>query len=254
MNNGFAPFRRPLVALVAALSMCAANTPPRASAADATRAPGSESLGSELLDDLAPNLLGPPEDAPAKAPARPDFQKRILPGVADEWLGEDVGQSSPGRVLAWVERNMQTAANLLPHAESMPRAGEVQRQIVADLDKLIDELAQQCRSGACNTGGESDSPSQRSQAAPKPGTPKPGQGQSPARDSTSRLGRGDPRGVDPGEREQLIKDLWGHLPARAREQMLQSYSDEFLPEYELEIEQYFRRLAEEPDADGPARP
>jgi hypothetical protein len=32
--------------------------------------------------------------------------------------------------------------------------------------------------------------------------------------------------------------------------MLQSQDDEFLPKYELEIEQYFRRLAEDPELDG----
>jgi hypothetical protein len=31
--------------------------------------------------------------------------------------------------------------------------------------------------------------------------------------------------------------------------MLQSYSGEFLPEYELELEKYYRRLAEEPETD-----
>ena len=36
------------------------------------------------------------------------------------------------------------------------------------------------------------------------------------------------------------------FPERVREQMLQSHDDEFLPKYELEIEQYFRRLAEDP--------
>ena len=43
----------------------------------------------------------------------------------------------------------------------------------------------------------------------------------------------------------MVKALWGHLPERSREQMLQSFSDEFLPKYELEIEQYYRRLSEE---------
>ena len=247
MSKRIATNRRSITNLAALLTVCGVNSANWSFAADATPAAGSESLGRQLFDDLDLDLLRPPADAPATAPARPDFQKRILPGVTDELLGEDVGQDSPGRVLAWVGRNMQTAATLLPHAESLPRAGEVQQQIVADLDKLIDELAQQCRSGACQSGGECQSPSERSQASPKPGTPKPGQGQSAARDSTSRLGRGDPRAVDPGEREQLIKDVWGNLPARAREQMLQSYSDEFLPEYELEIEKYFRRLAEEPE-------
>ena len=43
----------------------------------------------------------------------------------------------------------------------------------------------------------------------------------------------------------MVKDLWGQLPPHAREQLLQSSSDEFLPQYELEIEKYYRRLAEE---------
>ena len=42
-----------------------------------------------------------------------------------------------------------------------------------------------------------------------------------------------------------MKHLWGHLPEREREQMMQSFSDEFLPKYELEIEQYYQRLSEE---------
>ena len=42
-----------------------------------------------------------------------------------------------------------------------------------------------------------------------------------------------------------MKSLWGNLPVRSREQMLQSFSDEFLPKYEIEIEQYYRRLSEE---------
>ncbi len=44
---------------------------------------------------------------------------------------------------------------------------------------------------------------------------------------------------------EMVKALWGQLPERSREQMLQSFSDEFLPKYELEIEQYYRRLSEE---------
>jgi hypothetical protein len=57
-----------------------------------------------------------------------------------------------------------------------------------------------------------------------------------------------------GDREQLLKDFWGHLPPHAREQMLQSHSDEFLPQYELEIEQYYKRLSEENENSSAARP
>ena len=43
----------------------------------------------------------------------------------------------------------------------------------------------------------------------------------------------------------MMKDVWGQLPERAREQMLQSPPEKFLPKYELLIEKYYQRLAEE---------
>jgi len=39
--------------------------------------------------------------------------------------------------------------------------------------------------------------------------------------------------------------VWGQLPAKAREQMMQSPPEKFLPKYELLTEKYFKRLAEE---------
>ena len=42
----------------------------------------------------------------------------------------------------------------------------------------------------------------------------------------------------------MMKRLWGELPERQREQMMQMPLEEFLPEYELMIEDYFRRLSE----------
>jgi hypothetical protein len=77
-----------------------------------------------------------------------------------------------------------------------------------------------------------------------------GKGRTAARDSNARLDQTHTQPVEKGDRDVLMKDLWGHLPARTREKMLQSFSDDFLPKYELEIEQYYRRLSEERD-DGP---
>ena len=42
---------------------------------------------------------------------------------------------------------------------------------------------------------------------------------------------------------ELVRDLWGHLPERQRQQILQPLSEEFLPKYAAEIEAYFRTLA-----------
>jgi hypothetical protein len=42
----------------------------------------------------------------------------------------------------------------------------------------------------------------------------------------------------------MIKSIWGQLPGRAREEMLWNADDEFLPKYELLIEEYFKSLVE----------
>ena len=43
----------------------------------------------------------------------------------------------------------------------------------------------------------------------------------------------------------LLKDVWGELPPRLRQQMLQSSVEKFVPKYEFEIEEYFKTLAEQ---------
>ena len=57
--------------------------------------------------------------------------------------------------------------------------------------------------------------------------------------------KNDTRRAEADQARELMKNLWGQLPVRDRNQLLQSAPDEFLPKYELLIEQYYRRLAEE---------
>ncbi len=191
---------------------------------------GTESLGGKLLDDLAPSNSQrddktPPASAQSAASA-------MVP-------------------LARVRQGMQNAQAILAQpgavtlAGTIKLAGSVQQEVVSELDKLIAELSKQCQ---CQ-GGQCDKPPQPNpNAKPKPGS-KPGNaaanGKAPARDSTDRLDRTSAQPVGKGDVNAVVKELWGHLPERSRAQMLQSFSDEFLPKYELEIEQYYRRLGEE---------
>ena len=128
----------------------------------------------------------------------------------------------------------------------------MQQEVLSELDKLIAELSKQCQcqggqcqGGPCQGGNLSPKPGSNSQAkAGQPGAAT-GRSNSAARDSNDRLDRTTAKPVDKGDVDEMVKSLWGHLPPRSREQMLQSFSDEFLPKYELEIEQYYRRLSEE---------
>ena len=147
---------------------------------------------------------------------------------------------------------MQNAQSLLaqPGAATKPGAikfaGTVQQEVVTELDKLIAELSKQCQS-QCQ-GGQCDKPGEPKPGdQPKPGKPgaAAGRGTTAARESSDRLDSTTAQSVDKGDVTDVVKELWGHLPERAREQMFQSFSDDFLPKYELEIEQYYRKLSEE---------
>ena len=200
---------------------------------------GLESLGRELLDDLTPDVLRQPTEA-TRNPASP------APRFDD--LGEDIGQPSGPLSLVRVRQGMQQAESLLSETHTLQQAAKVQHQVIDQLDKLIAELSKQCQGGQCQPSDQPPKPSQRSQSKPgKPGAAA-GRGQTAARDSSSRLGRSTAKPIEKGDIDALVKDLWGHLPQRSREQMLQSFSDEFLPKYEVEIEQYYRRLSEEQES------
>jgi len=51
--------------------------------------------------------------------------------------------------------------------------------------------------------------------------------------------------LNPAELRELARKVWGHLPPKLREELLQAGGEEFLPEYAAEIREYYRRLAKE---------
>jgi hypothetical protein len=211
---------------------------------------GVESLGGRLLDDLSPDAAEPAP--PAQPAAKPQAMKLIEDTLKASALlhSPGTGASPASQSLARVQTSMQQAQSLLtqPGAGEKPGdaqlASPVQHQIISDLDKLIADLSKQCQccNGQC-PGGQCDKPPKPGAKPGKPGAS--GSGRAAARDSTDRLDRSTAKPVDKGEVNEMVKALWGNLPERSREQMLQSFSDEFLPKYEIEIEQYYRRLSEE---------
>ena len=103
-----------------------------------------------------------------------------------------------------------------------------QEKVVLRLEELIKELEKQCSGG----GGASPNPTRpmdRSQIAGGPG------------------GQGDM--IDPRQGDKQ----WANLPAKQREQILQSRTEGFPPGYEAILQSYYRRLSQEqvtPDGGG----
>ncbi len=147
-----------------------------------------------------------------------------------------------------IAQEMVEARQRIAKADSGAGTQQLQRQIVDDLDRLIQQArkkACQCKPGQCQS-----QPSERTppgKQPPKPGS-KPGNTPTnkPAAKSSPRpSGKNATKRSDAAaETRAAMERLWYLLPQHAREQMLQSPGEEFAPKYELQIEEYFRRLSE----------
>lgn len=106
------------------------------------------------------------------------------------------------------------------------RAGKRVRQqeddVIAKLDKMIEELEKQQKGGGGGGGGGSLNPS------------------SPAPDSANLGGKG-PGNVD--QKNVGSGSDWGNLPPKERQEALQQISEDLPAHYREVIEEYFRKLA-----------
>jgi hypothetical protein len=210
----------------------------------------SKSVDEALLDDLDNELLdgigdvkAPPKKKPSAKPADPPDEEPLA--------GEDVDwPSAETDPLGYISREMQLVEQLIGERGKASGAEQLQDRIVEDLAKLIEQAEQQQQAQQ-----QSNSQDQQKQQTAKresvqqpksPGAASSGQDSNkPASDSSDRLGRAEAARPDPELLRGLMKDAWGHLPEREREQMMQMSPERFLPQYELMIERYYRRLAEE---------
>lgn len=209
------------------------------------------SLDDLLLDDLDNQLLDglvpPTEDGEAKAsdgdPGMSDLDRQLLEQLGH---GEDVGSESDNPFIS-IGQRMKAVEQRIGRRDTSEATQQIQRQIVADIEQLIEEMNKQCSGGQCNSSSKCDKP-----GSPKPGeqASKAGSGENsgtskPARDSEDRLGSSDGTEAEMARMREMLKRVWGHLPERVRLQMQSGMAEEFLPEYERLIEQYYQRLADE---------
>lgn len=220
--------------------------------------PEKSSLDDALEKELDSGLLDglekiPVRSEPAKSPSastpRPD-----QPPVSDldRQLLDELGQGAPGasteesNPLAQIADRMRVVQRQIEKKNTSTQTQLLQREIVDDLSTLIEQLQKQCQQ--CSGGNAKPS----SSASSKPGKPGAGSGgagepsNKPASESTDRLGDEKSDEEQLSEMKNMLKELWGHLPAKVREQMQSGAVERFLPKYETLIEAYYKRLAEEP--------
>ena len=145
---------------------------------------------------------------------------------------------------------MRDAEALMARRRSGDETRRLQAQIIHDLDELIRQAQQPSKSGSSSSGGKSGKGAQQTASrrkVPQPGK-RPGEGttsgDTAARQSSKRTRDEAAQKPDMANMRDLLKGVWGQLPERQREQMLQSYEEQFLPKYEQMIADYFRSIAE----------
>ena len=188
---------------------------------------------------------GPPEPRPADAIDRelfaPESKKNPQPVPGAEWRGVPTSAAIAGE--------MRGAAERIRRADGGPATQAIQKRILAELEELLRQ-ARQAANPAASKPAQADqqkataSPDKQpktgqAEAAAKPGS-KPNPGQTTSGPKVPGAERGDSR-----SRISMLRRVWGDLPERERNEMLQLQPpEEFLPKYEFLIEEYFRRLAE----------
>jgi hypothetical protein len=183
--------------------------------------------GNPLDDELFKDLGGQPADHP---PGKP-------------------GTAADDDPLVRLNRQMRQASDRIRSARSDEETQKLQQKIVRELDELIKQAQQQQQQkqkSKSSSSSSSKTASREKIQQPQQQSGRPGNKPSnqPAKDSNEQLTRQEAERPDMAKMQDLLKDIWGELPPRLRQQMMQSSTEKFLPKYELLIEKYFRTLAD----------
>jgi hypothetical protein len=196
-------------------------------------------LEDELVDDLLKDLPKAKPETPAtgksaRSRSQGETEKKLLQNLEG---GEDIGLP-PEDPLARIGQKMRSSQERIAGKDTSLETQAAQKEILADLAKLIEQTKKQCNSGG---NGKPGSGKSSPQAGAGTGDAPPGQ----AREATDRVGRSEREETETADVKDILRRIWGHLPDKMREQMQAQLSEQFLPKYEKLIEEYYKRLAED---------
>ena len=225
------------------------------------------------LDNIDFLVCGAEASAPATGSQREDAIQDLLPELApapdrnpleDHKTRSDKGTEGASNPVTQIGEKMRRAEKLLQEkaAQGNPQTEQLQHQIVQELNALLKQLNEQSQQQSAS-GSPSNSQQQQQQKSNRSLVKQPvaQQGNAaqlqedkgePSRDSTQRLGKAAPR-VNLVELTEVLKEIWGHLPAKDRERLRQGSADQVMPGHDIAVEKYFRRLAEDAEKQNPTK-
>jgi len=198
--------------------------------------PQKPSLNDQLLEDLA-DPSGPPSKDKTATDPKSEIDRELMQDLDQ---GEDLGAEKE-KPLEELAQRMKQSQQRMRTRDTSAETQSLQKDISDRLARLIEQAEKQGQPGGGKEpksgSGKAGDPGDTEGGSPKPGS---------AAESTKRVDRTESIEQGSANVQDTIRRVWGHLPEKMREQMLNSLDDEFLPKYEKLIEQYYQRLAEQP--------
>lgn len=148
-----------------------------------------------------------------------------------------------------IVEQMLRCARRLAETDSGPGTQQLQQRIVEDLEAILRQATKDLQDATASRQKnakkpETEAKSQTTDSGQQAPSAKPGAPSEPGQSAGSAKGPGGQAG-GLADRASLLRRVWGDLPVRQRQEILRFQPpEEFLPEYQAEIEAYFRRLAE----------
>lgn len=152
------------------------------------------------------------------------------------------------------DQQLERLSNLIRQAEARIRQSDsgsetqrMQGEIVEELQRLIARIEQQQQqqqqSKSSKPGGQPKP--QPNQPQQQPGRKQGSDGNNEnARDSRDGTRSPDNRKPDPAKLKEMLAKVWGTLPERERQDIMQTSFDDLPAKYQFVIEEYFKRLIE----------
>jgi hypothetical protein len=248
----------------------------RASFADEPGA-GGEEPPIRLKKKTKPSSV--PESKPSPAQSKdgakqPGPPKAMDPQDDPELPAADEPEVDEEEMLNRIAKNMRSAEARLANKELGEETKQVQRDILKDLDRLIDQNPQSSQNPSSNSINKTSSDSKsdknskgqqpgqsRKQARKRDGKQMAGkhQGAKPQQETGQQPG-GKQNGGGGGKTEaeggpdklaDSYKDIWGHLPETLRAEMNAYASrEEFMAKYRDLLKQYYTTIAEKGQRKG----
>jgi len=208
----------------------------------------STAIGQSLDDQLFEDLKDPVPTLPEKEDVS---EKQFNQQLQRELGGEDVGMRRQNPLSATADAMRQVRERLVAK-DTAAETREMQKSIVGNLDRLIEQLKKQQNKQP--KGGGDPSSNNKPGDRPKPSRPQQsqnprqnqgGQSKQSAKQAGTKLGSPVDAPSGGATRDRLMQESWGSLPANVRQQMQSARPEKFLPKYAQLIEEYFQRLSEE---------